>query len=125
MEIGIPFKIKHNEVANNQFEFCAIYEEAGKAIFHNLITMQILKETFDRHGFAVLLHEKPFLNLNGSGKHANWSINYVGPNGEINNLFSVPQSEDKQLFKLFVLLTLMAIRRNNALYFGAIAPPGN
>lgn len=87
--------------------------------------MQILKETFDRHGFAVLLHEKPFLNLNGSGKHANWSINYVGPNGEINNLLAVPSTEDKQLFKLFVLLTLMAIRRNNTLYFGAIAPPGN
>jgi glutamine synthetase len=77
LEIGIPFKTKHNEVANNQFEFCAIYEDAGKAIDHNLITMEILKEVFDKHGYTVLLHEKPFKELNGSGKHANWSINYV------------------------------------------------
>lgn len=56
LEIGIPFKTKHNEVANNQFEFCAIYEDAGKAIDHNLITMEILKEVFDKHGYTVLLH---------------------------------------------------------------------
>jgi glutamine synthetase len=87
--------------------------------------MQILKEIFDKHGYTVLLHEKPFLGLNGSGKHANWSINYVKPNSEIVNLFAVPGNEDHKLFQLFVLLTLMAIRRNNALYFGAIAPPGN
>ena len=87
--------------------------------------MQVLKEAFDRHSYTVLLHEKPFLGLNGSGKHANWSINYVKHSGEICNLFSVPATEDKQLFKLFVLITLMALKRNNALYFGAISPPGN
>lgn len=87
--------------------------------------MHILKEVFDKHGYTVLLHEKPFLNLNGSGKHANWSLNYIDANGEIKNLFSVPEKSNEQLFKLFVLLTLMAIKRNNALYFGAIAPPGN
>jgi glutamine synthetase len=75
--MGIPFKTKHNEVANNQFEFACIYKEAGKAIDHNLIIMEILKEVFDKHGYTALLHEKPFQQLNGSGKHANWSINYV------------------------------------------------
>lgn len=57
-----------------------MYEEAGKAIYHNLITMEILKEAFDKEGYTVLLHEKPFQEINGSGKHANWSIQYINEN---------------------------------------------
>jgi len=66
------------------------------------------------------------LELNGSGKHANWSINYVDEDNKMRNLFSVPkEKEDIPLFRLFVLLTLSAIRKNNPLYFAAIAKPGN
>lgn len=89
--MGIPLKAKHNEVANNQFEFSAVYCEAGKAIDQNLIAMEILKETFDKYGFTVLLHEKPFRELNGSGKHANWSLNFVDENNKMVNLFAVPK----------------------------------
>ena len=76
-EIGVPVKTRHKEVAINQFEFCPLYEDCGKAIDHNMITMEVLKEVFDRYGYAVLLHEKPFNHLNGSGKHCNWSLNYI------------------------------------------------
>jgi len=126
LEIGIPFKTRHNEVANNQFEYAAIFTDAGKAIDQNLIAMEILKELFEKKGYIALLHEKPFLELNGSGKHANWSINYVDEENKLKNLFSVPKDQaDIPLFRLFVLLTLNAIRRNNPLYFAAIAKPGN
>jgi glutamine synthetase type III len=64
--------------------------------------------------------------LNGSGKHANWSLNYVEENNDIKNLFKVPSDEkDYKLFKLFILLNLNALRRHNALYLAAVAPPGN
>lgn len=128
LQIGIPFKTKHNEVAPNQFEFCSIYEEAGKAIDHNMIAMDILKETFDRHGFAALLHEKPFQGINGSGKHANWSLSYINQEGNVKNLFCVPAAEkvqERKIFKLVILLNLMAILRNTKLYLAAIASTGN
>lgn len=84
-----------------------------------------MKETFDRHGYTVLLHEKPFLGINGSGKHANWSLFY-SEGDKLHNLFAVPKKEeDLQLFQLFVLITLAAVQRNNALFFASIAPPGN
>lgn len=128
LEIGIPLKTKHNEVANNQFEFACIYEDAGRSIDRNLFIMELLRETFKRHGYTVLLHEKPFRELNGSGKHANYSINYVTEDKKLKNLFSVPKGGDAvdlQLFKLFILLTLSSLKRNNALYFASIAVPGN
>ena len=128
IQIGIPFKTKHNEVGNNQFEFAAIYEDAGQSIDHNMITMDVLKDVFNKHGFEVLLHEKPFLGLNGSGKHANWSLNYTNEKGSVINLFKPPkadQKEETKLFKLFVLMNLMAIQRNNKLYLASIAGHGN
>jgi glutamine synthetase len=85
-----------------------------------------LKEAFDKHGYAVLLHEKPFQEINGSGKHANWSIQYIAEDNQIKNLFSIPKNEeDMQIFKLFILMNLSAIKNNNPLYFASIAPPGN
>ena len=66
------------------------------------------------------------MGLNGSGKHANWSINYVDEDSKLKNLFSVPkEEEDVPFFRLFILLTLSAIKKNNPLYFAAIAKPGN
>ena len=90
--------------------------------------MELLKEYFDKNGYTVLLHEKPFLDINGSGKHANWSLGYVDDDGKIKNLFAVPkkeEEEDMKLFKLFILITLAALQKHNALYFASIALPGN
>jgi len=77
LELGMPFKTRHNEVANNQFEYACYYTDAGKAIDQNLFAMELLKELFEKKGYMALLHEKPFMEINGSGKHANWSISYV------------------------------------------------
>ncbi|MCB0369454.1 MAG: hypothetical protein KDD45_08395 [Bdellovibrionales bacterium] len=97
-----------------------------------MIAMQILKEQFQKNGYEVLFHEKPFIELNGSGKHANWSLGYVDRHGKVKNLFSPPhekdpakQKEENDLFRLFILLTLAALKNHNALFFGSIAPPGN
>lgn len=78
-------------MAINQFEFCPLFLEAGKAIDQNMLLMEVLKEAFARRGFEVLMHEKPFQNMNGSGKHHNWSLNYINKNDEIVNLFKVPE----------------------------------
>ncbi|MBP7636106.1 glutamine synthetase III [Candidatus Ozemobacteraceae bacterium] len=82
---GIPSKTRHNEVSPNQFELAPLFEEANLAIDHNLQIMDIMKHVAMRHDFVVLLHEKPFAGVNGSGKHVNWSIgdstgaNYLEP----------------------------------------------
>ena len=74
LELGIPCKTRHNEVAPNQFELAPIFEEANIAIDHNMLLMSLMKKVARRHGFRVLLHEKPFAGINGSGKHENWSL---------------------------------------------------
>jgi glutamine synthetase len=126
LELGVPVKTRHNEVAINQFEFCPLFLEAGKTIDQNMMLMEILKEAFARRGYEVLLHEKPFLNMNGSGKHHNWSLNYVDKDGKIVNLFKIPKAgQDPTLFKLFVLINLAAVANNNKLYMGAIGTNGN
>ncbi|MCI5973615.1 MAG: glutamine synthetase III, partial [Candidatus Methanomethylophilus alvus] len=73
-KLGIPVKTRHNEVAPNQFEIAPVYEAANLAIDHNLLLMSIMKNVAEKHGFEVLLHEKPFAGINGSGKHCNWSL---------------------------------------------------
>ena len=132
MEIGIALKTKHNEVAPNQFEYAAVFCDAGKAIDQNLVAMKILEEHFDKKGFTVLFHEKPFQEINGSGKHANWSLGFTDSNGKVINLFAPPSEKDQskkeeetKLFRLFILITLSALKHHNALYFGSISPPGN
>jgi glutamine synthetase len=76
LRLGVPVKTKHKEVAVNQFEMSAYYEDAVTSVDHNMLVMDVLKSTFDRHGYTVLLHEKPFKSANGSGKHCNWSLQY-------------------------------------------------
>lgn len=82
---GFPSKTKHNEVAPNQFEIAPLYEEINLAIDHNLLLMDVIERVASEHGFKVLIHEKPFKGLNGSGKHMNWSLadntgtNYLEP----------------------------------------------
>ncbi len=74
MRLGIPVKTRHNEVAPNQFELAPIYEEANLAVDHNSLLMDVMSKVAERHNFKVLLHEKPFAGVNGSGKHNNWSL---------------------------------------------------
>lgn len=83
---------------------------------------------FEKHGLSVLLHEKPFKEINGSGKHANWSLNYVKEDGSLKNLFAADVNDSSshwQLYKLFILLNLKAVLKNHRLYLTAIATPGN
>ncbi len=79
-KLGVPAKTRHNEVSPAQFEIAPMFEEQNLAVDHNMICMQVLVEVAQRHGFACLLHEKPFAGVNGSGKHNNWSIS--GPDGK-------------------------------------------
>ena len=74
LKLGIPVKTRHNEVAPNQFELAPIYEECNLANDHNQVIMELMRRVARRHGFRVLLHEKPFKGVNGSGKHNNWSL---------------------------------------------------
>ena len=74
LELGIPVKTRHNEVAPNQFELAPIYEECNLAVDHNMLIMSLMRKVARNHGFRVLLHEKPFKGVNGSGKHNNWSL---------------------------------------------------
>ncbi len=73
-KLGIPAKTKHNEVAPSQHEMAPVFETANVAVDHNQLTMEVMKKVADKHGYACLLHEKPFDGINGSGKHNNWSI---------------------------------------------------
>jgi len=72
--LGVPAKTRHNEVAPSQFELAPIFEASNVAVDHNMLTMEVLRNVADQHGFACLLHEKPYAGVNGSGKHVNWSV---------------------------------------------------
>ena len=95
LKLGIPVKTRHNEVAPNQFELAPIFEELNLANDHNLLLMSIMKRIAHRHNFKVLLHEKPFKGINGSGKHNNWSmgtdtgINLFSPGKDSNSMLTV------------------------------------
>lgn len=100
IELGIPVKTRHNEVAPAQHEVAPVFEKATLAVDHNIIMMELLRKTAFNHGLSCLLHEKPFAELNGSGKHTNWSLST--DTGE--NLF-LPPKDDKHSFRFLILLT--------------------
>ena len=79
-QLGIPAKTRHNEVAPAQFELAPVFEDLNLAVDHNMMIMEVLRQTAERNGLVCLLHEKPFEGVNGSGKHCNWSIAYGGRN---------------------------------------------
>ena len=79
-QLGIPAKTRHNEVAPAQFELAPMFEDLNLAVDHNMMVMEVLRQTAERNGLVCLLHEKPFAGVNGSGKHCNWSISYGGRN---------------------------------------------
>ncbi len=122
LKLGIPAKTRHNEVAPNQFELAPIYEEANLANDHNQLLVSVMNEVAIKHGFRVLLHEKPFKGVNGSGKHCNWSL---GTDTGI-NLFSPGKTEDENLlFITFLVNTIMAVYKNNALFKASISTATN
>ena len=121
-KLGIPAKTRHNEVAPHQFEIAPIYGEANVAADRNQMTMEVLKKVGNRHGLAVLLHEKPFALINGSGKHNNWSME----DSEGNNLLDPGKTPEENLqFLVFLVSTLRAVYRYGDLLRMSIASAGN
>ena len=122
MYLGIPVKTRHNEVAPNQFELAPIYEEANLAVDHNSLLMDIMGRVANRHDFKVLLHEKPFAGVNGSGKHNNWSLS----NDAGVNLLSPGQTPMSNLqFLTFFINTIKAVHNNEELLRASIASASN
>ena len=121
-KLGIPLKTRHNEVAPNQYELAPIYEETNLANDHNLLIMMVMRKVAGRHNFKVLLHEKPFSGINGSGKHNNWS---VSTNTGVNLLSPGKTPRLNLQFLTFLINTLVAVHKHNALLKASIASPGN
>ncbi|MFD0837128.1 glutamine synthetase III [Mariniflexile aquimaris] len=122
MLLGIPVKTRHNEVAPNQFELAPIYEEANLAVDHNSLLMDVMGRVASRHNFKVLLHEKPFAGINGSGKHNNWSLSTdTGV-----NLLSPGKTPMSNLqFLTFFINTIKAVHENEELLRASIASASN
>ena len=119
---GIPLKTRHNEVAPNQFELAPIYGETNLAVDQNLLIMSLMKRVARRHSFRVLLHEKPFAGVNGSGKHNNWSLGTDTGVG----LFTPGKTPEENLqFITFLVNALMAVYKNNALLKASIISATN
>ena len=122
LELGIPCKTRHNEVAPNQFELAPIFEECNLAVDHNMLLMSLMKRVARKHGFRVLLHEKPFDGVNGSGKHCNWSLST-----DTGTLLHAPgkTAEQNLRFATFIVETLMAVYRHNGLLKASIMSATN
>ena len=122
LELSIPVKTRHNEVAPNQFEIAPIYEETNLAVDHNMLLMSLMKRVARKHGFRVLLHEKPFAGINGSGKHNNWSLST-----DTGILLHGPGKtpEDTLRFVVFIVETLMGVYRHNGLLKASIMSATN
>jgi glutamine synthetase len=120
--LGIPAHTRHNEVAPNQFELAPIFEETNLANDHNLLLMGLMNEVAIRHNFRVLLHEKPFNGINGSGKHNNWSLGT--DTGTL--LFAPGKSPRENLrFITFVANVMAAVHRHNGLLKASISSATN
>ena len=132
LELAIPCKTRHNEVAPNQFELAPIFEECNLAVDHNMLLMSLMKKVARNHGFRVLLHEKPFNGINGSGKHNNWSLSADRSTsgrsqGENGVLLHAPGKtpEENLRFVTFIVETLMAVYRHNGLLKASIMSATN
>ena len=122
LELGIPCKTRHNEVAPNQFELAPIFEETNLAVDHNMLIMSLMQKVAHKHGFRCLLHEKPFKGINGSGKHNNWSLAT-----DTGILLHGPgkTAMDNLRFIVFIVETLMAVYKHNALLKASIISATN
>lgn len=122
MLLGVPVKTRHNEVAPNQFEVAPIFEEANLAVDHNSLLMDVMKKVSRRHKFKVLFHEKPFADINGSGKHSNWSLSL----DDRTNLLSPGKTPMKNLqFLTFFINTIKAVHKYEELLRSSVASASN
>lgn len=121
-KLGVPIKTRHNEVAPSQFETAPIFEEVNLAADHNQMTMEMLRMVARRHNLALLLHEKPFAGINGSGKHNNWALSDdLG-----NNLLEPGKTPSQNLqFLVFLVASLKAVHKRAGILRAAIASSGN
>ena len=122
LQLAIPCKTRHNEVAPNQFEIAPIFEDTNLAVDHNMLLMSLMKKVARKHGFRVLLHEKPFDGINGSGKHNNWSLST-----DTGILLHAPGKDAEQnlRFVTFVVETLMGVYKHNGLLKASIMSATN
>ena len=122
LELGIPCKTRHNEVAPNQFELAPIFEETNLAVDHNMLIMSLMKKVARHHGFRCLLHEKPFDGVNGSGKHNNWSLST-----DTGILLHAPGKDEvgNLRFVTFIVETLMGVYKHNGLLKASIMSATN
>ena len=122
LQLGIPVKTRHNEVAPNQFELAPVFEECNLAVDHNMLLMSLMRNVARNHGFRVLLHEKPFKGVNGSGKHNNWSL---GTDTGVLLMSPGKTAEENLRFITFVVNTLMAVYHHNGLIKASIMSADN
>ncbi len=122
LQLGIPIKTRHNEVAPNQFEVAPLFEEANLAVDHNSLLMDVMQKVAQRHDFKVLFHEKPFAGINGSGKHNNWSLS---TNTGVNLLAPGKTPMSNLQFLTFFINTIMAVYEHADLLRASIATAGN
>ena len=122
LKAGIPVKTRHNEVAPNQFEMAPIFEDVNLANDHNLLVMSIMERVAGKHHFRVLLHEKPYAGVNGSGKHCNWSMS---TNTGVNLLAPGKNPYQNLQFITFLVNVLMAVQRHNGLLKASIVSATN
>ena len=121
-KLGIPLRTRHNEVAPSQFECAPIFEEANLAVDHNTLLMDVMTRVAKRHGLKVLLHEKPFAGINGSGKHNNWSI---ATDTGVNLLAPGKTPKTNLMFLTFFVNTIKAVHDYSELLRASIASAGN
>ncbi|MRX48360.1 glutamine synthetase III family protein [Pedobacter puniceum] len=122
LQLGIPLKTRHNEVAPSQFECAPIYEEINLAIDHNQLLMDLMEKVAKRHNFKVLLHEKPYAGINGSGKHNNWSL--ITNTGK-NLLAPGKTPKNNLMFLTFFVNTIKAVYEHADLLRASIASVSN
>ena len=150
--LAIPCKTRHNEVAPNQFELAPIFEECNLAVDHNMLLMSLMKRVARKHGFRVLLHEKPFAGINGSGKHCNWSLTIdhevevrdkncrwlrdehvstllhapaKAPGEDSGYLYTNDYARENLRFAVFIVETLMGVYKHNGLLKASIMSATN
>lgn len=122
LKVGIPLRTRHNEVAPNQFEMAPVFEEVNLANDHNLLVMSIMERVARKHHFRVLLHEKPYAGVNGSGKHCNWSLQ---TNTGVNLLTPGKNQYQNLQFVTFLVNVLMAVQKYNGLLKASISSATN
>ncbi|GGG30241.1 glutamine synthetase III family protein [Pontibacter amylolyticus] len=122
LKLGIPLRTRHNEVAPNQFECAPTFEDANLAVDHNQLLMDIMDRVAERHGFKVLLHEKPYKGVNGSGKHNNWAMS---TNTGVNLFAPGKKPKENLQFLTFFVNTVMAVHKHADLLRASIASASN